>query len=121
MIARSGREHVQQGSCETDTYSITSSARASSVGGTVSPSALVVVRLIANSNLVDRSTGRSPAFFSIAVAWRIKQSPERHCLSWVLPERCPYVLKNPRSAPAPHIPIGYPIEIVPDAVGYLIR
>ena len=33
-------------------YSITSSARASSVCGTVSPSSLAVFRLIANSNLV---------------------------------------------------------------------
>jgi hypothetical protein len=32
-------------------YSITSSARASSVGGTVRPSAFEVVRLIDNSNL----------------------------------------------------------------------
>jgi hypothetical protein len=40
-------------------YSITSSAAASSLSGTVSPSAFAVVRLIASSNLVDRSTGRS--------------------------------------------------------------
>jgi hypothetical protein len=33
-------------------YSITSSARASKVGGTSSPSALAVLRLITNSNLV---------------------------------------------------------------------
>ena len=44
-----------------DGYSITSSASASSVGGTVRPSALAVLRLITNSNLVgcmDRQVGR---------------------------------------------------------------
>jgi len=40
-------------------YSITSSARASSDGGTVSPSALAVLRLITSSNLVGCSTGKS--------------------------------------------------------------
>ena len=40
-------------------YSITSSARASSVGGTMMPSALAVLRLIAISSLVGCSTGRS--------------------------------------------------------------
>ena len=40
-------------------YSITSSAATRSLSGTVSPSALAVVRLIASSNFVDRSTGRS--------------------------------------------------------------
>src|SRR6516162_3386380 len=40
-------------------HSITSSARASSVGGTSMPSALAVCRLITNSNLVACNTGRS--------------------------------------------------------------
>ena len=40
-------------------HSITSSARASSVGGTSRPSALAVLRLITSSNLVDCRTGRS--------------------------------------------------------------
>src|SRR5262249_56756346 len=40
-------------------HSITSSARASSVGGTSRPSALAALRLIANSNLVGCTTGRS--------------------------------------------------------------
>src|SRR5262249_16885434 len=40
-------------------HSITSSARASSVGGTSRPRALAVLRLIANSNLVGCSTGSS--------------------------------------------------------------
>ena len=40
-------------------YSITSSASASNVGGTSRPSALAVLRLITNSNLVARSTASS--------------------------------------------------------------
>src|SRR5262245_47918224 len=40
-------------------HSITSSARASRGGGTVSPSALAALRLIANSKLVGACTGRS--------------------------------------------------------------
>ena len=40
-------------------YSITSSARASSVGGMSRPRPFAVLRLITNSNLVGCSTGRS--------------------------------------------------------------
>src|SRR5262249_32551742 len=40
-------------------HSITSSARASSIGGTSRPSALADFRLIASSNLVGCCTGRS--------------------------------------------------------------
>jgi len=43
-------------------YSITSSARASSVGGISMPSDLAVFRLIVNSNLVGCSMGRSAGF-----------------------------------------------------------
>jgi hypothetical protein len=43
-------------------YSITSSARASSVGGTSRPSAFAVVRLITKSNFVGCSTGMSLGF-----------------------------------------------------------
>src|SRR5258705_4330389 len=43
-------------------HSITSSARASSDGGTVSPSALAVIRLMTRSNLVGCSTGRPEGF-----------------------------------------------------------
>ena len=43
-------------------HSITSSARASSIGGTVRPSAFAVFRLIASSNLVGCITGRSAGF-----------------------------------------------------------
>ena len=48
--------------CGRDCYSITSSARASSVGGISRPSALAVVRLMTRSNLVGCSTGISPGF-----------------------------------------------------------
>ena len=53
------RTHAPQ---PTESYSITSSARASSVGGTVKPSALAVLRLIASSYLVGACTGRSAGF-----------------------------------------------------------
>jgi hypothetical protein len=43
-------------------HSITSSARASSVDGTISPSAFAVVTLKTRSNLVGCSTGMSPGF-----------------------------------------------------------
>jgi hypothetical protein len=43
-------------------YSITSSARASSVGGTSRPRALAVLRLITSSYLVGACTGRSAGF-----------------------------------------------------------
>jgi hypothetical protein len=43
-------------------HSITSSARAISVGGTSRPSALAVLRLMTISNFVGRSTGKSAGF-----------------------------------------------------------
>src|SRR5262249_53526855 len=43
-------------------HSITSSARASSVGGTSKPSVLAVLRLITSSYLVGACTGRSAGF-----------------------------------------------------------
>ena len=43
-------------------YSITSSARASSVGGTARPSAVAVLRLTTSSNFVGCTTGRSLGF-----------------------------------------------------------
>ena len=43
-------------------YSITSSARASSAGGASRPSALAVLRLITRSSRVGCSTGKSPGF-----------------------------------------------------------
>jgi hypothetical protein len=47
---------------KTAPYSMTSSARASSVGGTSSPSALAVLRLMTASYLVGACTGRSARF-----------------------------------------------------------
>lgn len=40
-------------------YSITSSARACSIGGTVMPNAFAALRLMTNSNLVGCITGKS--------------------------------------------------------------
>src|SRR5262249_7835208 len=48
-------------------HSITSSARAESPGGTSRPSVLAALRLIKNSNLVARSTGRSAAFSPLRI------------------------------------------------------
>src|SRR5262249_53812063 len=53
LCAKSGREQAQQSTG----YSITSSARASRVGGMVNSSALAVVRLINSSNFVGNSIG----------------------------------------------------------------
>src|SRR5215211_1585030 len=49
------------------TYSITSSARASKVGGTVRPRAFAVFRLITSSNLVGCRTGRSAGFSPLRI------------------------------------------------------
>src|SRR5215212_868749 len=48
-------------------HSITSSARASSIGGISRPSALAVLRLITNSNLVGCRMGRSAALVSLRI------------------------------------------------------
>src|SRR5947209_1731254 len=48
-------------------HSITSSARAMSVSGIWRPSALAVLRLIASSNLVACSIGRSPALLPLRI------------------------------------------------------
>jgi hypothetical protein len=60
--ANNGRERVQQWMHQKADYSITSSARASSVGGISIPSAFATTRLMTRSNLVGCSTGRSPGF-----------------------------------------------------------
>jgi hypothetical protein len=52
-------------------YSITLSARTNNDSGTVTPIALAVLRLIANSNLVGCSTGMLAGF-----------TPRRSCASW---------------------------------------
>ena len=48
-------------------YSVTSSARASSVGGTSRLSAFAALRLITSSNLVGRITGRSAGFSPLRI------------------------------------------------------
>src|SRR5262249_59764160 len=48
-------------------HSITSSARASSVGGTLRPSVRAVSALITSSNLLDCTTGRSAAFAPLRI------------------------------------------------------
>ena len=53
--------------CKESRYSITSSAPASSDGGTVRPSAFAVLRLIANSYLVGACTGRSAGFSPLRI------------------------------------------------------
>ena len=52
---------------QTTLYSITSSARVMSVGGTVRPSALAVLRLSTSSKLVGRTTGRSAGFSPLRI------------------------------------------------------
>src|SRR5262249_52238922 len=47
--------------------SITSSARASSVGGTLRPRARAVGRFIANTNLADCTTGKSAGFSPLMI------------------------------------------------------
>ncbi len=54
-------------SSATAAYSITSSARASSDGGMLSPRALAVFRLITSSNFVGCSTGMSPGFAPLRI------------------------------------------------------
>jgi hypothetical protein len=63
MPTAQGRSRAQRGCCDkiTVAHSITSSARASNVGGTSRPSALAVLRLITSSNFVGCSTRRSAA------------------------------------------------------------
>src|SRR5262249_54079006 len=57
-----GAKSDQSASQQEAAYSITSSARASSVGGTLRPSAWAAVKLMTRSNLVGCSTGMSPGF-----------------------------------------------------------
>src|SRR5882724_11036156 len=53
---------TEQGDERAPPHSITSSARASSIGGTSSPSALAVCRLITSSNVVGCKIGSSLGF-----------------------------------------------------------
>src|SRR5580704_3872295 len=66
-LLRARRERLSGGCCRAANepneipppHSINSSASASSVGGTIRPSAFAVLRLITNSNLVGCITGKS--------------------------------------------------------------
>jgi hypothetical protein len=62
---------------QTISYSITSSAMASSDGGTVRPSALAVLRLITSSNLVGCCTGRSAGFSPRVIYGNGHSQPEQ--------------------------------------------
>src|SRR5262249_45585340 len=64
---RSGRAAEQRDELAPVTHSITSSARASSVGGTVRPSAPAVLRLMTSSILVGCSTGMSAGFAPLRI------------------------------------------------------
>jgi len=59
---REGPQAAAGSSSKIPNYSITSSARTSSVEGTSMSSALAVIKLMTNSNLVGCSTGRSEGF-----------------------------------------------------------
>src|SRR5262245_8747391 len=65
-------------------HSITSSARASSVGGTSKPKALAVFRLTTNSNLVPCCTGRSAGFAPLRIL--STKLAERYHMSLMLAE-----------------------------------
>jgi hypothetical protein len=62
-------------------HSITSSARASSIGVTVSPSVLAVCRLMTSSNLVGGCTGRRPTVTStlMTALLRLRIATHRPC------------------------------------------
>src|SRR5262249_31383513 len=62
-----GRRAAEERDEFAPSHSITSSARASSVGGTSRLIALAVLRLTTSSNLVGCSTGRSPGFAPRAI------------------------------------------------------
>src|SRR5262249_47664592 len=62
-----GRAAEQRDERATAAHSTTSSATTCKVSGTVRPSVLAVLGLIANSNLVDCTTGRSAGFSPLRI------------------------------------------------------
>src|SRR6516165_1669346 len=74
-------------------HSITSSARASKVGGSSKPKALAVFRLTTNSNLVPCCTGRSAGFAPLRIL--STKLAERYHMSLMLAE---YENRQPASA-----------------------
>jgi hypothetical protein len=59
-VATKRKDAMGQGAEVSSIHSITSSARARSPAGTVTPRAFAVLRLTANHNLVGNSMGKSP-------------------------------------------------------------
>src|SRR5215813_3246106 len=72
----------QRGDVERQGYSITSSARASSEGGTVRPSAFAVLRLTVKWNLIGCSTGRSLGLAPLSIL--SINTAARRCISTML-------------------------------------
>src|SRR5262245_2337638 len=64
---RRGRAAEQRDELAAGAHSMTSSARASSDGGTLRPRARAVGRLIANTNLADCTTGKSAGFSPLMI------------------------------------------------------
>ena len=64
---RSRRAAEQGDELAAPDHSITSSAIASTPGGMVRPSTLAVFKLMTSSNLVGKSTGRSPGFAPLMI------------------------------------------------------
>jgi hypothetical protein len=67
LCAITGREQAQQRVCLGVDYSITSSARASSIGGISRPSPFAVATFMISSNFVGSSTGKSPGFVPLII------------------------------------------------------
>jgi hypothetical protein len=66
-IQRKGRDVSKVPNPEVVTHSITSSARARSIGGISRPSVLAVFRLNTSSNLIGWTTGRSAGFAPLRI------------------------------------------------------
>src|SRR5262249_16577602 len=78
-------------------HSITASARASSVGGIVRPSAFAVFRLIASSNFVGRNTGSSAGDTPLRTL-SINSASRGEMRAWV----GPYPISAPSAAYSGH-------------------
>src|SRR5215475_2843126 len=79
--ARRGDHHENSCSAASEMiYSITSSARASSIGGTSRPSALAVLRLITSSYLVGACTGKSAGFSPLRIR-STYPAASRYCIA----------------------------------------
>ena len=78
QCARRRHRAAQQEQQLAPLHPMTSSARASSVGGTVRPSALAVLRLMTSSNVVGRCTGRSAGLAPLRIRYAHRKSTRRH-------------------------------------------